>query len=154
MLPRPPNSTRTDTLFPYTTLFRSVLVCTSERARDRVNHDQAWIDSARVEEELVCDALDCPNDLCRGESVMERRQAIRQKNWRAFQCYSVVLGPATDPPADLAASLAGAVDPPALCHTRPEPRRIPPHPAPTVARAKRLARPPAPRPDRRRGGQK
>src|SRR3546814_117620 len=63
----------------------AVLVCTSERARDRVHHDQAWIDSARVEEELVCDALDCLNDLCRGESVMERRQAIRQKNWRAFQ---------------------------------------------------------------------
>src|SRR3546814_15456262 len=60
----------------------AVLVCTSERARDRVHHDQAWIDSARVEEELVCDALDCLNDLCRGESVMERRKAIRQKNWR------------------------------------------------------------------------
>src|SRR3546814_9393779 len=52
----------------------AVLVCTSERARDRVHHDQAWIDSARVEEELVCDALDCLNDLCRGESVMERSE--------------------------------------------------------------------------------
>src|SRR3546814_2726206 len=27
MIRRPPRSTRTDTLFPYTTLFRSVLVC-------------------------------------------------------------------------------------------------------------------------------
>src|SRR3546814_20468424 len=26
MIPRPPRSTRTDTLFPYTTLFRSILV--------------------------------------------------------------------------------------------------------------------------------
>src|SRR3546814_12355250 len=26
MLPRPPSSTRTDTLFPYTTLFRSILI--------------------------------------------------------------------------------------------------------------------------------
>src|SRR3546814_8071093 len=32
MIRRPPRSTRTDTLFPYTTLFRSSLVCRPDRA--------------------------------------------------------------------------------------------------------------------------
>src|SRR3546814_19639036 len=32
MIPRPPRSTRTDTLFPYTTLFRSVVVEAAEAA--------------------------------------------------------------------------------------------------------------------------
>src|SRR3546814_7009716 len=31
MIRRPPRSTRTDTLFPYTTLFRSLLLCTGLR---------------------------------------------------------------------------------------------------------------------------
>src|SRR3546814_13761841 len=35
MIPRPPRSTRTDTLFPYTTLFRS-RVRRADRAGDRV----------------------------------------------------------------------------------------------------------------------
>src|SRR3546814_14798915 len=34
MIRRPPRSTRTDTLFPYTTLFRSVLVARQERRRE------------------------------------------------------------------------------------------------------------------------
>src|SRR3546814_3164325 len=33
MIRRPPRSTRTDTLFPYTTLFRSVAVGADQRAR-------------------------------------------------------------------------------------------------------------------------
>src|SRR3546814_18069390 len=33
MIPRPPRSTRTDTLFPYTTLFRSNLVIQPEHAK-------------------------------------------------------------------------------------------------------------------------
>src|SRR3546814_1181569 len=37
MLRRPPRSTRTDTLFPYTTLFRAV----SERAGETLEHRQA-----------------------------------------------------------------------------------------------------------------
>src|SRR3546814_10467799 len=32
MLRRPPRSTRTDTLFPYTTLFRSIVACNDEMA--------------------------------------------------------------------------------------------------------------------------
>src|SRR3546814_10380579 len=33
MMPRPPRSTRTDTLFPYTTLFRSAHACVTARGR-------------------------------------------------------------------------------------------------------------------------
>src|SRR3546814_9264552 len=36
MLRRPPRSTRTDTLFPYTTLFRSALVIVLQRVTDNV----------------------------------------------------------------------------------------------------------------------
>src|SRR3546814_9147465 len=35
MIRRPPRSTRTDTLFPYTTLFRSLRAATSPSLRDR-----------------------------------------------------------------------------------------------------------------------
>src|SRR3546814_3606361 len=38
MIRRPPRSTRTDTLFPYTTLFRSVLRIDRQRARRRDEH--------------------------------------------------------------------------------------------------------------------
>src|SRR3546814_1180368 len=37
MIRRPPRATRTDTLFPYTTLFRSTDVYIDERLRDRVS---------------------------------------------------------------------------------------------------------------------
>src|SRR3546814_2887608 len=40
MIRRPPRSTRTDTLFPYTTLFRSVLVHRQSRAPARRLMDQ------------------------------------------------------------------------------------------------------------------
>src|SRR3546814_5606262 len=46
MIRRPPRSTRTDTLFPYTTLFRS---CTGHPARDRVEQVAVvgrWLDGA------------------------------------------------------------------------------------------------------------
>src|SRR3546814_6851492 len=42
MIPRPPRSTRTDTLFPYTTLFRSLLgTSTAELHMPRSAHDDA-----------------------------------------------------------------------------------------------------------------
>src|SRR3546814_14419407 len=42
---RPPRSTRTDTLFPYTTLFRSVAALRplgNREAKDRVQHRKRW----------------------------------------------------------------------------------------------------------------
>src|SRR3546814_1926499 len=38
MIRRPPRSTRTDTLFPYTTLFRSLLAMVTPRCSWRVSH--------------------------------------------------------------------------------------------------------------------
>src|SRR3546814_17441161 len=35
----PPKSTRTDTLFPFTTLFRSYCIVVAERRRDMAQHD-------------------------------------------------------------------------------------------------------------------
>src|SRR3546814_1371155 len=49
MIRRPPRSTRTDTLFPYTTLFRSH--CRRHhRPRDRVGPERASMTSGRSEE--------------------------------------------------------------------------------------------------------
>src|SRR3546814_2021572 len=39
MIRRPPRSTRTDTLFPYTTLFRSLQHHATGRGRDKPRHD-------------------------------------------------------------------------------------------------------------------
>src|SRR3546814_4464210 len=41
MIRRPPRSTRTDTLFPYTTLFRSPLAIELEPIGSAVSHDRA-----------------------------------------------------------------------------------------------------------------
>src|SRR3546814_3305282 len=41
MLRRPPRSTRTDTLFPYTTLFRSRLMTAVDKP---VSHNVGWLD--------------------------------------------------------------------------------------------------------------
>src|SRR3546814_15695596 len=42
MIRRPPRSTRTDTLFPYTTLFRSY-ISTCGRGLEPVDHVQIWL---------------------------------------------------------------------------------------------------------------
>src|SRR3546814_13739673 len=52
MIRRPPRSTRTDTLFPYTTLFRSrvessCLLCTTVEAEEKVGH-RVVIDDERA----------------------------------------------------------------------------------------------------------
>src|SRR3546814_8871743 len=66
---------------------------------------------------------------------------MRISDWSSDVCSSDLLGPAIEPPDDLAASLAGEVEHRALCDTLPEPRRIRPDTARQVARDKRLARP-------------
>src|SRR3546814_12127367 len=60
MIRRPPRSTRTDTLFPYTTLFRSIASCLRYRSchgRELCREDRwkwkgaaAWTESKRSEE--------------------------------------------------------------------------------------------------------
>src|SRR3546814_13126579 len=51
MIRRPPRSTRTDTLFPYTTLFRSWFGCAGERGGGIA----AWLDFARAAPTLLPD---------------------------------------------------------------------------------------------------
>src|SRR3546814_15205778 len=57
MIRRPPRSTRTDTLFPYTTLFRSIVI-------HRVS--RFWIAKGDAEQHLVhgIDAKDLPRRAC------------------------------------------------------------------------------------------
>src|SRR3546814_2611511 len=45
MLARPPRSTRTDTLFPYTTLFRSIRVAQQRRINFKTDHFTDFIGS-------------------------------------------------------------------------------------------------------------
>src|SRR3546814_15177729 len=59
MIRRPPRSTRTDTLFPYTTLFRSEL-------------EEAHLARRRYGDGLLADEDDATGDLERGEPVAQR----------------------------------------------------------------------------------
>src|SRR3546814_19219640 len=53
---RPPRSTRTDTLFPYTTLFRSLMVaCGQEIAREIVARTEAALEACEVSEAQLFD---------------------------------------------------------------------------------------------------
>src|SRR3546814_12084426 len=51
MIRRPPRSTRTDTLFPYTTLFLADSICQRVDSMAVGEHDQAW--SEEVQEKIV-----------------------------------------------------------------------------------------------------
>src|SRR3546814_13404449 len=52
MIPRPPRSTRTDTLFPYTTLFRS------RQHSEQVNCYSYQMNSNKVQQQLIWEELD------------------------------------------------------------------------------------------------
>src|SRR3546814_9441215 len=93
MKPRPPRSTRTDTLFPYTTLFRSALDAVQEKAaaiiqgksggetrpRNR-NRGQLPAHLPRVEQIVEPESRMCPcgcGEMARiGEDVSERLDVI------------------------------------------------------------------------------
>src|SRR3546814_15283009 len=55
MIRRPPRSTRTDTLFPYTTLFRSV---NDQSHRGARTDPDRWLDAEIARRELVAGARD------------------------------------------------------------------------------------------------
>src|SRR3546814_11772258 len=74
MMRRPPSSTRTDTLFPYTTLFRSQHSASSINIRERLDFSCAIFDGAG---RLVANAPHMPVHLgSMGESV---RTILRQR---------------------------------------------------------------------------
>src|SRR3546814_18902594 len=70
MIRRPPRSTRTDTLFPYTTLFRSSV---GAQPSDRVAR---FLDAAGVQERA---ARNNPNKAVPGEKAQERAEEKAQK---------------------------------------------------------------------------
>src|SRR3546814_5037273 len=53
MIRRPPRSTRTDTLFPYTTLFRSLLVDDGQGRQIGNAHAQAAADAGDLQGQMV-----------------------------------------------------------------------------------------------------
>src|SRR3546814_12119811 len=81
MIRRPPRSTRTDTLFPYTTLFRSL----TPRIRDEVLYAdlRAILDSHRTNIDRACALLDlrpdsgqdCPPEMRRGPCAHSARHS-------------------------------------------------------------------------------
>src|SRR3546814_13660271 len=73
MIRRPPRSTRTDTLFPYTTLFRSVI----ERQLDNINVGAKNIGIRIVD--LRIKKIDLPTDSTVIRDVYRRMSAQRQQ---------------------------------------------------------------------------
>src|SRR3546814_5193904 len=65
MIRRPPRSTRTDTLFPYTTLFRSDLPGAMDAAREY--DSKVLIEEAVIGTEIGCAVLGNDQDLITGE---------------------------------------------------------------------------------------
>src|SRR3546814_2896614 len=53
MIRRPPRSTRTDTLFPYTTLFRSILPMLGAEGILAFDHDLERLDELRADVEQI-----------------------------------------------------------------------------------------------------
>src|SRR3546814_18316016 len=91
MIRRPPRSTRTDTLFPYTTLFRSslvglsALVCLADRLRDRirrVQHDRGTLDPPQLC--LVSRLSDVPGAAPRSEEHTSELQSLMRISYAVF----------------------------------------------------------------------
>src|SRR3546814_5437452 len=78
MIRRPPRSTRTDTLFPYTTLFRSVGVAVGMRLGDEAGRGIDIAGSADGDEkvavsERLVDAVHLPRHLAEPDAVRAQR---------------------------------------------------------------------------------
>src|SRR3546814_9371832 len=74
MIRRPPRSTRTDTLFPYTTLFRSYQIC--------VPH--SWTGSSHSRENRLCAGI-CRNRRCiRSEEHTSELQSLMRISYAVF----------------------------------------------------------------------
>src|SRR3546814_906841 len=80
MIRRPPRSTRTDTLFPYTTLFRSVGTGGHVRHALDVHHRHRLADvlAGEVEHALAADAVQRHRDLRRAAALVVARARRHQ----------------------------------------------------------------------------
>src|SRR3546814_7784224 len=76
MIRRPPRSTRTDTLFPYTTLFRSLEDLRDERARSVVHRGD--VDGGVLVLERGGDGVECLRQGC-GRIHLERTVGFRSE---------------------------------------------------------------------------
>src|SRR3546814_1664171 len=86
MIRRPPRSTRTDTLFPYTTLFRSHRRVESipERPRPRLDRDLELPVEARLTD-LLCDApVHSSAGACRSEEHTSELQSLMRISYAVF----------------------------------------------------------------------
>src|SRR3546814_7881915 len=88
MIRRPPRSTRTDTLFPYTTLFRSSDVVQHSARPPRVRFDDAVLDlAAQAPTDLA--AIGVLADACGSRrttaqrllATIARRSRLRRRRW-------------------------------------------------------------------------
>src|SRR3546814_5567268 len=85
MIRRPPRSTRTDTLFPYTTLFRSSLVIF--RRSDR--QDAAWrliayLSRPDIQRRLYALTGDLPSRRSRSEEHTSELQSLMRTSYAVF----------------------------------------------------------------------
>src|SRR3546814_2730167 len=80
IIPRPPRSTRTDTLFPYTTLFRS-LVAGPDRVRDR---ERAPVATWHGLVDGGTSAREVPGHWCRSEEHTSELQSLMRNSYAVF----------------------------------------------------------------------
>src|SRR3546814_11249164 len=80
MIRRPPRSTRTDTLFPYTTLFRSDDPRARDRARDRKAADRM---ACQIDDQGAAGPLRIRRRLAAARFAARRRQGPRHQIGRA-----------------------------------------------------------------------
>src|SRR3546814_15663108 len=85
MIRRPPRSTRTDTLFPYTTLFRSavgdalgieeVFAVDIEAMQHRRRDDSRQQDRTEIERKVQLAVIDLPHEKCGPANEPQRHQS-------------------------------------------------------------------------------
>src|SRR3546814_10853741 len=85
MILRPPRSTRTDTLFPYTTLFRSAAGCHTTKCVALGERQQVWRDLAVTPLEVIEDSR-CPKDVqcVRSEEHTSELQSLMRISYAVF----------------------------------------------------------------------
>src|SRR3546814_9043982 len=88
MIRRPPRSTRTDTLFPYTTLFRSVPTCPSRRrtaaGRSSSSHPPACPESRRCCPPFQAQQPGSPGSKRRSEEHTSELQSLMRISYAVF----------------------------------------------------------------------
>src|SRR3546814_18921646 len=104
MIRRPPRSTRTDTLFPYTTLFRS------DEAVDALQKLHA--DGTRERRELDAHVLAFPRSSCSGggyvvDCLHSARISLEQDSYESAVQAAIAFGNDTDTTACVPGGLAG-----------------------------------------------